>query len=63
VFLTVGDGDIDELGILGFLGGCENEGRVCGRVLGFVFANGWILSVFCLEVDLKVEVEMLGWVG
>jgi hypothetical protein len=45
MFLAVLNGNINELGIFGLLGGCENEGRVCGSVLGLVFADGCNLSV------------------
>ena len=38
--------DVDELGVLGFLGGGEDKGRVGGSILGFVFVDccGSVLS-------------------
>jgi hypothetical protein len=36
----VGDGIVNELGILGLLGGGEDQGRVGGGILGLVLANG-----------------------
>ena len=40
VLHTVGDGIVDELGVLGLLGGGEDEGRVGGGILRLVLANG-----------------------
>lgn len=40
LFLGVGNGDIDQLGVLGLLGGNEDQRRVGGGILGLVFANG-----------------------
>jgi hypothetical protein len=40
VFLAVLDGDVHKLCIFGFLGGGEDEGRVCCGILGLVFSNG-----------------------
>jgi hypothetical protein len=40
VLLAVGDSLVDELGVLGLLGGGEDEGGVGGGILGLVFANG-----------------------
>jgi hypothetical protein len=37
---TVCDSIVNELGVLGLLGGGEDEGRVGGGVLGLVLANG-----------------------
>ena len=38
--LAVGDRGIDELGILGLLGGSEDQGGVGGSILRLVLANG-----------------------
>lgn len=35
-----GNGLVNELGVLGLLGGSEDQGRVGGGILGLVFANG-----------------------
>lgn len=40
VLHTVGDSIVNELGVLGLLGGGEDEGRVGGGVLRLVLANG-----------------------
>jgi hypothetical protein len=40
VLLAVGDSIVDELGVLGLLGGGEDEGRVGGGILRLVLANG-----------------------
>ena len=40
VVLAPGDGGIDELGVLGLLGGRENQGGVGGRILGLVLVDG-----------------------
>jgi hypothetical protein len=40
LLLSVVDGNIDQLGVLGLLGGSENEGRVGGGILRLVLANG-----------------------
>ena len=40
VLLAVGDSLVDELGVLGLLGGGEDEGRVGGGILRLVLANG-----------------------
>ena len=39
--LAVGDGVIDQLGVLGLLGGGEDEGRVGGGILRLVLGDGW----------------------
>lgn len=40
VLHTIGDSIVNELGVLGLLGGGEDEGRVGGGVLRLVLANG-----------------------
>jgi hypothetical protein len=40
VLHTVGDGIVDELGVLGLLGSGEDEGGVGGGILRLVLANG-----------------------
>lgn len=40
VLLAVGDGLVDELGVLLLLGGCQDEGGVGGGVLRLVLADG-----------------------
>lgn len=40
VLLAVGDSVVDELGVLGLLGGGEDEGGVGGGILRLVLANG-----------------------
>lgn len=40
LLLAVGDGGIDQLGVLGLLGGGQDERRVGGGILGLVLANG-----------------------
>jgi hypothetical protein len=40
VLLAIGDSIVDELGVLGLLGGGEDEGGVGGGVLRLVLANG-----------------------
>lgn len=37
---TVGDGIVNELGVLGLLGSGEDEGGVGGGILRLVLANG-----------------------
>ena len=38
--LTLGDGGIDEAGVLGLLGGSQDQGGVGGGILRLVLANG-----------------------
>jgi hypothetical protein len=48
LLLSVVDGNIDQLGVLGLLGGSENERRVGGGILRLVLANGcynWLADV------------------
>lgn len=45
--LGVGDGLVDQGGILGLLGGREDEGGVGGRVLGLVLADGGKVTWRC----------------
>lgn len=40
LLLSVIDGSIDQLGVLGLLGSSEDEGGVGGGILGLVLANG-----------------------
>ena len=40
VLLAVGDGSVDESGVLGLLGSGEDQGGVGGGILGLVLANG-----------------------
>lgn len=40
LLLSVLNGDVHELGILGLLGGGEDQGRVGGGILGLVLGNG-----------------------
>lgn len=40
LLLAVGDGSIYQLGVLGLLGGGQDERRVGGGILGLVLANG-----------------------
>lgn len=40
VVLAPGNGGIDELCVLGLLGGRENQGGVGGRILGLVLVDG-----------------------
>jgi hypothetical protein len=40
VLHTVGDSIVNELGVLGLLGGGEDEGGVGGGILRLVLANG-----------------------
>lgn len=41
VLLAVGNGGIDESGVLGLLGSSQDQGGVGGGVLGLVLADGW----------------------
>lgn len=41
LLLTVGDGGIDELGVLWLLGGSEDQRWVGGGILWLVLANGY----------------------
>lgn len=48
LLLSVVDGNIDQLGVLGLLGGSEDEGGVGGGILRLVLANGYReMSVSC----------------
>lgn len=40
--LGVGNGLVNELGVLGLLGGGEDERRVGGSILGLVLGDGWV---------------------
>ena len=40
MFLAVFDGEVDQLGVLGLLGGSEDEGGVGGGVLRLVLVDG-----------------------
>jgi hypothetical protein len=40
MFLAVGDGSVNELGVLGLLGSGKNQGRVGGGILRLVLADG-----------------------
>jgi len=40
VLLAVGDGVVNELGIVGLLGGSQDQGRVGGSILRLVLVNG-----------------------
>jgi hypothetical protein len=40
LLLAVGDGSVYQLGVLGLLGGGQDERRVGGGILGLVLANG-----------------------
>lgn len=40
LLLAVGDGDVNQLGVLGFLGGGEDERGVGGGILGLVLVDG-----------------------
>ena len=42
--LGVLNGNIDELGVLGLLGGSEDQGRVGGGILGLVLGDGCSVS-------------------
>ena len=39
--LAVGNGSIDQSGVLGLLGGSQDQGGVGGGILGLVLADGW----------------------
>jgi hypothetical protein len=47
LLLSVVNGDIDQLGVLGLLGGSENERRVGGGILRLVLANGYWNVSYC----------------
>ncbi len=49
LLLGLGDGDIDQSGVLGLLGGGEDQGRVGGGILGLVLANGCELCEYFLS--------------
>lgn len=49
LLLGVGNGVVDELGVLGLLGGSQDQGRVGGSILRLVLANG--SKVTCLLVS------------
>jgi hypothetical protein len=40
VLLAVSDSVVNELGIVGLLGGSQDQGRVGGSILGLVLVNG-----------------------
>jgi hypothetical protein len=50
VVLAVCNGYVDELGIFWLLGGSEDEGRVGGSILGFVFSDCCLLLVFVRRI-------------
>lgn len=41
LFLAVGQSGVNQLGVLGLLGGGEDERRVGGGILGLVLVDGW----------------------
>ena len=55
--LAVLNGDIDQLGIFGLLGGGKNEGGVCGGILGLVFADGCRILVKRSQMDKLGELS------
>lgn len=40
LLLAVSDSSIDEFGVLGLLGGSQDQGRVGGSILGLVLGDG-----------------------
>ena len=44
VLLAIFDSRVDQFGVLGFLGGCENERWVGGGILGHVGGDGCMQS-------------------
>lgn len=46
LLLGVGNGIVDELGVLGLLGGSQDQGRVGGGILRLVLANGSKVTCF-----------------
>lgn len=50
LLLGVGNGIVNQLGVLGLLGGSEDERRVGGGILGLVLVNGCeLVSIFFVE--------------
>jgi hypothetical protein len=43
LLLTVGNGSVDEGGVLGLLGSSQDQGGVGGGILGLVLANGCVM--------------------
>lgn len=57
VLLAVLNSDVNQLGIFGLLGSCEDQGRVGGGILRLVLANGCeasatILVAFAIAVSI-----------
>jgi hypothetical protein len=61
VLLAVGDSIVDELGVLGLLGGGEDEGRVGGGVLRLVLANGGEVTRVAHDGLPRRELSVLFW--
>lgn len=57
VFLCVLDSDINEGSIFRILDGCEDQGRVCGCVLGLVLLDGCWFDVYKLLLSLRVSMS------
>jgi hypothetical protein len=55
VGLAVFNSNVDQLGIFGFLGGGENEGRVGGGILRLVLANCCEILVLYSQIELGGE--------
>jgi hypothetical protein len=47
LLLTVGNGSVDEGGVLGLLGSSQDQGGVGGGILGLVLANGCVMLAHC----------------
>lgn len=45
------DSSVEESGILGLLGGGENQGGVGGGILGLVLGNGWKRCEYCIQKE------------
>ena len=50
LLLAVGNGLVDESGILGLLGSREDQGGVGGGILGLVLADGYRTLAYSIEV-------------
>jgi hypothetical protein len=49
LLLAVGNSIVDELSIVGLLGGSEDQGGIGGGILGLVLGNGCLSSVSALK--------------
>lgn len=53
--LAVGNGSIDESGVLGLLGGSQDQGGVGGSILGLVLANSCVSVSNCSQLTPSKE--------